>query len=86
MTELSDIRRSLDDLHKSTGEVQRALGRVEGDLGALRVDVAAARTEAKDGAAKSDKRLRRVENRQHWYAGAGTIIGAFVGAFFPRHI
>lgn len=30
-----------------------------------------------------EARTRKVENRQHWYAGAATIIGALVGKYIP---
>lgn len=32
------------------------------------------------GFSDHDERLRRVENRQHWYSGAGAVLGAIAGA------
>lgn len=53
-------------------EVQRSLGRIEGKLNAL-VDSFA------EHSTDMEKRIRKVENKQHWYAGIGTAAGSFIG-------
>jgi Ser/Thr protein kinase RdoA (MazF antagonist) len=58
-------------------EIHRSVGRIEGKLDAL-----AERFEAHDTAAgQVEARVRTVENRQHWYSGAGAVLGAVLGAF-----
>jgi hypothetical protein len=92
MTELAEIRHSLDKMQDRGAEVQRSLGRIEGDVsglrgdvGELRLEIAAERIRAAEQAAANDKRLRKVERRQHWWAGAAAVIGAILGSVAPRH-
>jgi hypothetical protein len=58
-------------------EIQRSVGRVEGKLdafiGQMKVQ--------DDRSTNLEVRVRSVENKQHWYAGAGAILGAVLGAF-----
>lgn len=49
-------------------EIQRSLGRVEGKLDSV--------IEKLD---PIDRRLSKVEAKQHWFAGAGAAIGALIG-------
>lgn len=57
-------------------EVQRSMGRIEGKL-----DTFIAQMKAQDDRTTAQEvRLRKVENRQHWYSGAGAAIGALLGA------
>jgi hypothetical protein len=57
-------------------EIFRSVGRVEGKLdafiGQMKVQ--------DDRSTNLEVRVRSVENKQHWYAGAGAIIGALLGA------
>lgn len=56
------------------------VGEVNGKLDTL-VD----RSKARDAAdEKRDERLRKVENRQHWYAGAVAVAVLFVKDFIPK--
>lgn len=62
-------------------ELHRSLGRVEGKLDSL--------IESFGGQDKRheelDRRVGRVEQRQHWYSGAATIIGAIIGIKIGGH-
>jgi hypothetical protein len=33
-----------------------------------------------------EPRVRKVEQRQHWYAGAGSVIGLIAGIFVKGHV
>jgi hypothetical protein len=62
-------------------EIHRSLGRIEG-----KVDSLVERHDARDKNDEArEERLRTVENRQHWYSGAGAILGALLG-YFGVHI
>jgi hypothetical protein len=65
-----------------TADLHRAVGRIEGKL-----DTFIAQMEAQDNRATNvEVRLRKVEARQHWYAGAGTVIGAIFAYFTKAHV
>lgn len=57
-------------------ELQRSVGRVEGKLDTFILQMAT----ADDRVTDLEVRTRKVENRQHWYSGAGAILGALLGA------
>lgn len=66
-------------------EIHRALGRLEGKMDAILTTIAdAAVTSASrhkeyhEKHEEHDTRLRKVENKLNWYAGAGVVAG-FVG-------
>jgi hypothetical protein len=62
-------------------EIHRIVGQIEG-----KVDSLIERHDARDRTdEKRDARLRTVENRQHWYSGAGAIVGVLLG-YFGVHI
>ena len=54
---------------------ERALGRIEGKLDSL-VGALDAHLHAHEGL---DSRLLKLENKQHWYAGIASAIGAALG-------
>ena len=59
-----------------TAEMQRSIGRIEGKLDTFLEQMKA----QDDRTMKQEVRLRKVENRQHWYSGIGAAIGALLGA------
>lgn len=58
-------------------DLQRSVGRVEGKLDAFIDQMKVQDNRTTD----LEVRQRKVENRQHYWAGAGTLVGAFVGWF-----
>jgi hypothetical protein len=57
-------------------DILSRLGRIEGKL-----DAFVKQMEAHDNRTMDiEVRTRKVENRQHWYSGAGAILGAVLGA------
>lgn len=61
-------------------ELQRAVGRIEGKL-----DAFIKQMESQDNrTTELEVRTRKVENRQHWYSGAGAIAGMLIGVFGAR--
>ena len=63
-------------------ELQRSVGRIEGKLDIF-IDEMKDRDEASTAL---ELRLRKVENRQHWYSGivgtAGVVLGGLAGRLF----
>lgn len=60
----------------SIPDLQRTVGRIEGKL-----DTFIKQMEVQDRRTTDlEIRTRKVENRQHWYSGAGAVIGALLGA------
>ena len=57
-------------------ELQRSVGRVEGKLDTFIAQMAAHDIRTTD----LEVRTRKVESRQHWYAGAGWMLGMIAGA------
>lgn len=50
-----------------------------------KLDTLVKSSEARDAAAgKLEERVRKVENRQHWYAGAVAVAVLFVKDFVPK--
>jgi hypothetical protein len=61
-------------------DLHRAVGRIEGKL-----DTFIEQMKAQDNrATELEVRTRKVENRQHWYSGAGAIVGVLIGVFGSR--
>lgn len=57
-------------------ELHRAVGRIEGKLDTFITQMASHDTRTTD----LEVRTRKVESRQHWYAGAGWMLGMIAGA------
>jgi len=64
----------LAEIRKALAELQRSTGRIEEAVTAL-----------KEGDRDRERRLRRVENKQHWYSGAAAVVGAVVAYFTKAH-
>lgn len=58
-------------------KVDRDLGRVEGKLDAFISQMKV----QDDRTTDLEVRTRKVESRQHWYSGAGAVIGVLLGTF-----
>jgi hypothetical protein len=58
-------------------EMQRAVGRIEGKMDAF-IEQMRIHDER---SAKLETRVRAIERWQHFYSGAGAILGALLGAF-----
>ncbi len=56
--------------------IERSLGRIEGQLESLNDKFDLQERRSND----HSKRIRHLENRQHWYAGAAAALGAGVVA------
>lgn len=58
-------------------EIHRAVGRIEG-----KVDTFIEQMKVQDDrGAKIETRVRALERWQHFYSGAGAVLGALLGAF-----
>lgn len=75
-TNNNELLRSINELHTTIGELRHTTGRVEGQLGTF---IAQMKVQD-DRATEQDVRIRKVENRQHWYSGVGAAIGVVAGA------
>ena len=64
----------LADIRAALADLQRSMGRVEAHV-----------KEALADNRDFDKRIRRVENRQHWYSGAAAAVGAVVAYLTKTH-
>lgn len=62
---------------------QRDLGRVEGKLDLVIDSLKRIETKYDDRHEQLDKRLRKVEGRQHWYAGATAVIAYIASKIDP---
>jgi hypothetical protein len=58
-------------------ELHRSVGRIEGKIDAFIKQMAVADQRTTD----LEVRTRKVENRQHWYSGVGTMVGLVAGLF-----
>ena len=67
------------ELQRSVRDLSQAVGRVEGKIDAFIDQMAVQDKRTTD----LEVRTRKVENRQHWYAGAATIVGGIIGRFIP---
>lgn len=74
------LRKKIDEIHESAISTARDMvwvkERMEKD--ALRVDMRFATADIRHEA--NEKRLRKVESQQRWYAGAGSMLGMILGA------
>jgi hypothetical protein len=61
-------------------DILSRLGRIEGKLDSFSTTVIAQMKVQDDRTTGIEVRTRKVENRQHWYSGAGAILGAVLGA------
>lgn len=62
-------------------ELHRTVGRIEGKL-----DTFIAQMKAHDDRTTDlEVRTRKLEARQHWYAGAAATVGAFIAYFTKSH-
>ena len=61
-------------------EIQRSLGRVEGKLDTL----IAQQTVQDDRATELEIRMRKVESKQHLYAGVAAAVGSIIAYLLPR--
>jgi hypothetical protein len=57
-------------------DMHRAIGRMEGKLDSVLEE----RKAERERITEIEGRTRKVENRQHWYSGAGAVLGAILGA------
>jgi hypothetical protein len=57
-------------------DILTRLGRIEGKIDSYNTAVATQKKDHDD----LEVRTRKVENRQHWYSGAGAVLGAILGA------
>jgi hypothetical protein len=66
-------------------EISRSLGRVEGKLDSL-IETIKVRNERDDDRSDSlEKRVGKVEAKQHWYSGAAATLGALFGLYMGKH-
>ena len=61
-------------------EIQRSLGRIESSIESLKEMVRV----GNDDHDKLERRVSKVEARQHWYSGVAATLGAFVGLFIGK--
>lgn len=66
-----------NEIQRMLGDIRQAVGRLEGQTGAFieQMRVQDERT------TKLETRTRGLEKWQHFYSGAGAILGALLGAF-----
>jgi hypothetical protein len=65
-----------NDVQRVLGEIQRSVGRIEGQTAAFIEQMKV----QDDRATKIETRVRAIERWQHFYSGAGAILGALLGA------
>jgi len=66
--------------HFMSDEIQRTLGRIESSIESLK-DLVKAGNDDHDAL---ERRVSKVEARQHWYSGAGAVLGALAGIFLGK--
>ena len=67
----------MSDLARLEGKVDNFIGQ----MGVQDTRTTALALEMGRSDKELEKRIGKVENRQHWYAGAGTVAGLILGAF-----
>lgn len=69
MSELSEIRRALEDIRAATSATATDVKWIKQGM-------------QRDGDRldRHDARLRKVESRMNWFAGAGAVLGSMLGA------
>lgn len=70
-----DLNGMLFELLRELGDVKRELGETNGKINTFIAQMAVQDTRVTD----VEVRLRKVENRQHWYSGIGAAIGMLLG-------
>jgi len=71
------VATSASEIQRALGDIQRAVGRIEGQTTAF-IEQMKVQDER---ATKLETRVRTVERWQHFYSGAGAILGSLLGAF-----
>jgi len=74
--QFTEMLRSMNEIHTTIGELRQSTGRVEGQLGTFIGQMKV----QDDRTTEHDVRIRKVENRQHWYSGVAAAVGALAGA------
>jgi hypothetical protein len=67
-------------------ELQRSINTLTGSVGTLsgQINTFMAQMATHDERTTDlEVRTRKVENRQHWYSGAGAVIGIIIGKYAP---
>jgi hypothetical protein len=72
-----DASMPVPEIQRMLGEIQRSVGRIEGQTGSFIEQMKV----QDDRTTKLELRVRGVENRQHWYSGAGAVLGVLLGYF-----
>ena len=62
-------------------QVSYALGQLKASVDSLTASVQTSVEQQHSVNDKMERRLSKVESKQHWYAGAGTTLGSVVGIF-----
>jgi len=70
MSDLAEIRNVLDSIRDVATRTSQDVAWIKGGM-----EKSGARMD------EHEKRIGRVENRQHWYSGAGAVLGALAGYF-----
>lgn len=68
-------------MSEDINEIHRSLGRVEGKLDSLIDSFDIDNEERNKKHDTLEKRVSKIEAKQHWYAGAASAIGAIAGIF-----
>jgi len=67
---------TINQMQQQLQDISRALGRLEGSIDTFIKQMA----KQDERTTALDTRVGKVENRQHWYSGAGATLGALFGA------
>jgi hypothetical protein len=65
------VYNDLSDIRTALADLQRTMGRVEGRL---------------EDFGELHVRVRRLENRQHFYSGIAAVVGSIAGMFVKPHL
>jgi hypothetical protein len=71
---------TLDNISFTLGEIKGSIAKIEGQLSQFIVQMGAMDTRHVNSYTDHETRLRKVEARIHWYAGASAVLGAAIGA------
>lgn len=69
-----------EERRKHDGEIMRILGHLEGTCEAINTHLKSVNETQKS----QDQRITKVEKRQAWLAGVGTVLGASAVALFNK--
>jgi hypothetical protein len=81
---LAALETRSEDQHSRGERMEAALGRIETTVARSggTVETFVSQMKVQDERATGlEVRVRRVENRQHWWGGVGALLGAILGAF-----